>query len=118
MILHLSWALDDSALGGCGGQKEGTRGVAERVCCASCVAGVGGLPSRGRAPFAAEIWLACTADAIGPYHALTPEQAAALMAKLSTAAAAGGGDGNYSVANLTIAEVLSMRDGLTQAFGA
>jgi hypothetical protein len=40
------------------------------------------------------------------------------MAKLSTAAAAGGGDGNYSVANLTIAEVLSMRDGLTQAFGA
>lgn len=57
MILHLSWALDDSALGGCGGQKEGTRGAAAVVCCASCVAGVEGLPSQGRAPFAAEIWL-------------------------------------------------------------
>ena len=55
---------------------------------------------------------------LGPYDALTQEQAAALMAKLSTAASAGGGDGNYSVANLTIAEVLSMRDGLMQAFGA
>jgi hypothetical protein len=57
IILHLGWALDNSALGGCGGQKEGTRGAAARVCCASCVAGVEGLPSRGRAPFAAEIWL-------------------------------------------------------------
>ena len=45
---------------------------------------------------------------LGPYDALTLEQATALMEKLTTAASAGGGDGNYSVANLTIAEVLNM----------
>eukprot|EP01046_Picozoa_sp_COSAG06_P076081 COSAG06_NODE_24099_length_672_cov_25.265271_1_plen_29_part_10 len=28
----MGWALDNSALGGCGGQKEGTRGAAARVC--------------------------------------------------------------------------------------
>jgi hypothetical protein len=33
------------------------RGAAARLCCASCVAVVEGLPSRGRARFAAEIWL-------------------------------------------------------------
>jgi hypothetical protein len=47
-------------------------------------------------------------DVLGPCDALTPEQVGALVAKLSTAASAGGGDGNCSVANLTIAEVLSM----------
>ena len=56
-ITHLAAELLNYAPGGCGGQKEGTRGAAAQVCCASCVAGVEGLPSRGRAPFAAEIWL-------------------------------------------------------------
>jgi len=46
-------------------------------------------------------------DGLGPCDALTPEQVGALVAKLS-AVAAGGGDGNCSVANLTIAEVLAM----------
>ena len=55
-------------------------------------------------------------DGFGPCDALTPEQVGTLVAKLS--AVTTGGDGNCAVANLTIAEVLSMRDGLTQAFGA
>jgi hypothetical protein len=46
-------------------------------------------------------------DGLEPCDALTPEQVGALVAKLSAVAAAGG-DGNCSVANLTIAEVLSM----------
>jgi hypothetical protein len=46
-------------------------------------------------------------DGLGPCDALTPEQVGALVAKLS-AVAAGGSGGNCSVANLTIAEVLSM----------
>ena len=46
-------------------------------------------------------------DGLGPCDALTPEQVGALVAKLSAVSAAGG-DGNCSVANLTIAEVLNM----------
>ena len=37
--MHLGAELLNYAPGGCGGQKEGTRGAAARVCCASCVAG-------------------------------------------------------------------------------
>jgi hypothetical protein len=46
-------------------------------------------------------------DGLGPCDALTPDQVGALVAKLSAVSAAGG-DGNCSVANLTIAEVLNM----------
>ena len=47
-------------------------------------------------------------EVLGPCDALTPEQVAALVAKLFAAANATSGEGNCSLANLTIVEVLSL----------